>query len=119
MYRLGVRWIRPASPASPLTGFAGSSIPSSNDSVVASRTTSWSGISGFDRSPRIPSWTHAKWLKSTKFSTRRAALQCQSYCGILIFRYASSAHSGKAGSGIAGSPSSRQTQIRPACSAAR
>ncbi len=67
----------------------------------------------------MPSCTHAKWLKSTKFSTRRAALACQSYWGILILRYVSSAHSGNAGSGIAGSPSSRQTQIRPACSAAR
>jgi hypothetical protein len=80
------------------------------------------GISGLDRSPRIPSWTQAKWLKSTKFSTRRAALQCQSYCGIRIVRYDGSPHSGKSGSGRVASfaPSSppRQTQISPACSAA-
>jgi hypothetical protein len=40
--------------------------------------TSCSGLSGFERSPRMPGWTHGKWLKSTKFSTRRAAEQAQS-----------------------------------------
>jgi hypothetical protein len=50
----------------------------SNEIVTPSSMTSCSGLSGFERSPRMPGWTHGKWLKSTKFSTRRAAEQAQS-----------------------------------------
>jgi hypothetical protein len=56
----------------------GSSSAMSNEIVTPSSMTSCSGLSGFDRSPRMPGWTHGKWLKSTKFSTRRAAEQAQS-----------------------------------------
>jgi hypothetical protein len=58
----------------------------SNEIVVPSSRTSCSGLSGFDRSPRTPGWTHGKWLKSTKFSMRRAAEHAQSYVSIGIVR---------------------------------
>ena len=89
----------------------------SNRSSPSSRRTSGTGGTTAARVLSVPSCTHAKWERSTKFSTRRSAEVGHTYGAPATTRNSRSPQDGLAGIFV-GHPGSSRTQTSPYASAA-